>query len=1350
VARTHKVYSSRVNTLDANTFVGESGRLFYTQTDIPGVAPTLRYSDGLTPGGLPIGISNQQTNFGNLVAGNVLVTGAVYSDNYNFANGASVITNVNNNIDLGNLYITDETIGGLITDRDITLSPAGSGAVSVPSLKIPVGSIISNTSAISVTIANLVLDSVVEYSTSTADNLLIGNYGLINGISGAAPGWTVYRFTTTPAPVLQVGDHLAATGMPFLSNVLFVGNVSGTDSANANIVITSQTLQGLATPPQPGAVVFTTRDTVNSGFLVTTQASADISFSPGSGGSIITGSNFLPFFDDVYDLGSPARRFRHLWMGAGTIYVLDETLGTDQTIGARDGNLYIGGGTGLTVGKFTFYGNTIAIANPAEDVQVGTMVATGNVTFNRPLRVNSPGGDNAFTVSRLGLTTIHAPVALTSTQAVFSIIGSSSGNVQPRNFANTMIQVTGQDNVPNRISFDAYGASAGQNSYVAIAARAARGTVDTPQITQAGDTIMRFTGQGWTGNNAFAGSIIRLELGAAETFNSNLSTGTRLTIQTTPVGSNVIQKTAEFYSNGLNLYGNPVSTGIRFADTTFQNTAFVPANWVSNITVGTGFTEQGTNKTGHINLFSTDVHSVVSDNYSLQVTDPTSSQNLHLSLSQELAPNSTVTFGNITVTGNINVVGNIINAVPVTVAGIRLYMGNSAVDSAGINQGGIILGNILSPDHRTLLYRSTGIHGDYWTTDIDTGFQTEHLVASDAYLSGNLFANGTAFFGGSHTGFVFANAGIQSIENVNNFAQIVNQNINPGPNASTDFVATNDAGNDLTNFVDMGINSSNYDGTPVGWTLSGPNDAYVYNVGGNLTIGTGTPGSKLSFHVGGTLAGNVVAVLSNTALAVTGNITATGNIGATYYTGSAKYLTDIPVQVNADWNNVNPASFANIRNRPDLSVYATVTQLTTNVTTLTNSINTLTANAAYQEGEISELRANITAANSAVLAYETWANTQITNLSTNWQANAAYQHTWLSNLQANIGTLNANVGAFELWSNANIGTLYLNNISTQANLGAYQTYVNANIGTDRIWLGNLQSSITTLDANVGAFELYSNANVGTIYTHINTLDANVGAYETWANSSMTAGNVAWTANAVFQNTWLSNLQANINTLNANVGAYETWANSSMTAGNVAWQANAVIQNTWLSNLQSNITTINNSITNISGNAALTFVTNAAQNIGNAKNTLLSLFGLANGVAVTTNTRYRYQIVFNANCSKAGVLSYALANTAALAQHNYTVQSNKTTTLDGYTAGITMMSFNATGSSITIANPVADTSTFIHTVIYGTIDVVTGGNVNFMVSQDQNTPVTWYILPGSYVQLYPIGPIGANTVIGTWS
>jgi hypothetical protein len=81
----------------------------------------------------------------------------------------------------------------------------------------------------------------------------------------------------------------------------------------------------------------------------------------------------------------------------------------------------------------------------------------------------------------------------------------------------------------------------------------------------------------------------------------------------------------------------------------------------------------------------------------------------------------------------------------------------------------------------------------------------------------------------------------------------------------------------------------------------------------------------------------------------------------------------------------------------------------------------------------------------------------------------------------------------------------------------------------------------------------------------------------------------------------------------------------------------------------------------------------------------------------------------------------------------------------------MMSQNATGATITTGTAIGDTTNgYGHYIVRGTIDVTTGGNVNFMISQDQNTPITWSTLTGSYIKLLPLGAIGANTAAGTWS
>lgn len=70
--------------------------------------------------------------------------------------------------------------------------------------------------------------------------------------------------------------------------------------------------------------------------------------------------------------------------------------------------------------------------------------------------------------------------------------------------------------------------------------------------------------------------------------------------------------------------------------------------------------------------------------------------------------------------------------------------------------------------------------------------------------------------------------------NHQNYTQINLQNINSGSNASSDVVITADNGTEGLHFVNLGINSSTYQGGFVGVE----NDAYLLNVGKDLYVGT--------------------------------------------------------------------------------------------------------------------------------------------------------------------------------------------------------------------------------------------------------------------------------------------------------------------------------------------------------------------------------------------------------------------------------------------------------------------------------------------------------------------------------
>jgi hypothetical protein len=92
----------------------------------------------------------------------------------------------------------------------------------------------------------------------------------------------------------------------------------------------------------------------------------------------------------------------------------------------------------------------------------------------------------------------------------------------------------------------------------------------------------------------------------------------------------------------------------------------------------------------------------------------------------------------------------------------------------------------------------------------------------------------------------------------NGYVQLNIRNANNGSDASSDFVATADDGDDTSNYIDLGINSSQY--AHPGFTIAGAHDGYLYTSNGNLAIGTAnsTAYKSLSFFTGGTLAGNEV------------------------------------------------------------------------------------------------------------------------------------------------------------------------------------------------------------------------------------------------------------------------------------------------------------------------------------------------------------------------------------------------------------------------------------------------------------------------------------------------------------
>jgi hypothetical protein len=331
------------------------------------------------------------------------------------------------------------------------------------------------------------------------------------------------------------------------------------------------------------------RNTQNATLDITTQPVTDIALTPGAGGNVIVGRSILPLINDAFDLGSPAMRWRHVWVGAGTIYILDETLGTDTAIGARDGVVYLQGGVGLNVGEFTFIDNQIKIANPNRDIIVGTTTATGKLVLNRPLQVNTIASNASFTVDRDGKVSILYP-SLPTGKSAFSILATAGSNeytlMAP--LGGSLIHGTAKEGSAAFITVDSFSDTTGGGYYTT---RRFRGTVASPAAVQAGDTMGAFATGGYNGTGIRTGvSSARITFKAAENFNAtSQSAYTEFRNQVTGTGVDAVSAIID--ANGLTLPSvaqGGTGTGITFADNTRQITAFTSTNAVTRLTAGTG------------------------------------------------------------------------------------------------------------------------------------------------------------------------------------------------------------------------------------------------------------------------------------------------------------------------------------------------------------------------------------------------------------------------------------------------------------------------------------------------------------------------------------------------------------------------------------------------------------------------------------------------------------------------------------------------------------------------------------------------------------------------------------------
>ena len=217
MAITHKIHSSRSNNNESLDYVGEAGRLFYAQTTGTGIAPTLRYSDGETPGGLP------------LTGESISVTGTPpehpYTGNlwYDDQDGRLYVyydsTWVDASPDVGYVLraATTSTLGGVKVDgSSIVVDPYG---------------VISATTATNLVAAGNILSGTFTVSPNVGKNSLTTLTATITGLT------TNHKIVITPQSLMPDNGAFFGAAYASDSNTVSIQFANSNGAVNATFTI---------------------------------------------------------------------------------------------------------------------------------------------------------------------------------------------------------------------------------------------------------------------------------------------------------------------------------------------------------------------------------------------------------------------------------------------------------------------------------------------------------------------------------------------------------------------------------------------------------------------------------------------------------------------------------------------------------------------------------------------------------------------------------------------------------------------------------------------------------------------------------------------------------------------------------------------------------------------------------------------------------------------------------------------------------------------------------------------------------------------------------------------------------
>ena len=438
--------------------------------------------------------------------------------------------------------ITDQQFNGDGSTTAFTLSNAATTASTIVSINgiTQIPSSAYSVSGVTLTFTEApatgdLIDVRVLTTTTTVTNIT-------NVSANAAVTVTDTSSTVSVTGSLSIQNDLIVAG-----NVTVTGNVATNQINNGNSAVQIPSINGnvkIDVSYNDNQTVFTPTD-------------------------IIANANILPLSNVTYNLGSTTQRFKDLWLSNSTIYLGNAQISANATsiilTNPAGGQTVLAGATTTSSVAGNITGGNILTG--------GIVSAVGNIITGT--NVSQPGAIG------IGTATPDAELHILANPqtSTYSITGVST-------VLGTDLHIVGADASQTRILQDTFGTGA----YVAFTGRAARGTAASASQTQSGDTIVQFTGRGFSNGSLQFGntSTGRVDIVAAENF-TDTSRATNVSVFTTATGAITPTAIATFSSaSGLSVAGTVTGSNLVTAGSVTVNSGNGATAIVNGGTNGSG------------------------------------------------------------------------------------------------------------------------------------------------------------------------------------------------------------------------------------------------------------------------------------------------------------------------------------------------------------------------------------------------------------------------------------------------------------------------------------------------------------------------------------------------------------------------------------------------------------------------------------------------------------------------------------------------------------------------------------------------------------------------------------------